>query len=106
MRVLRGVLGALLWIVAALVGLIGALLCVTVVLLPVGVPLLMLAGKLFARSMKLLMPSKMTHPVRELGKASRKKGSAMTDSVSELSGDLAKKVKRSRKRHGHRLKLT
>ena len=42
MRLLRALLGALLWIVASLVGLLGVIACVTLILLPVGIPLVML----------------------------------------------------------------
>ena len=40
MRLLRGLLGALLWILASVLGLVGVLLCVTIILLPVGIPAL------------------------------------------------------------------
>ncbi len=37
MRLLRGLPGAVLWILAAVLGLVGVLLCVTIILLPLGV---------------------------------------------------------------------
>ena len=46
MRLLRGLLGAVLWILAALLGLVGFVLCVTVILLPLGIPLLGVARRL------------------------------------------------------------
>jgi hypothetical protein len=42
MRLLRGLIGAVLWILAALLGLVGLVLCVTVILLPVGIPVLIM----------------------------------------------------------------
>lgn len=74
MRILRGVGGALLWIVASLLGLVGAVLCVTVILLPLGLPLLALSRRLFATATKMMLPRVMSHPVDEAGKALRRKG--------------------------------
>ena len=37
MRLIRGLAGALLWLLAAVVGLLGVILCVTVILLPLGI---------------------------------------------------------------------
>jgi hypothetical protein len=99
-RVLRALAGALLWIVAALVGLLGALLSVTLILLPVGIPLLLLARKMFTRAVQLLMPPKLA-PVKELGKASRKKGRAAKDA----GADVSKKMRKAGRRHKRRLSL-
>jgi hypothetical protein len=74
MRLLRALLGSLLWILAGVVGLLGVLLCITVILLPLGVPLLFLARKLFAYSMTFFLPRTMRHPARELGRKSRQAG--------------------------------
>jgi len=71
MRFARGLLGALLWIVASVVGLLAVVLCATIILLPVGIPLLMVARKLFARSMRLFLPPGLAHPV---GAARKKVG--------------------------------
>ena len=101
MRVLRALAGVLLWIVAALVGLIGALLSVTLILLPVGIPLLFLARKLFTRSVQLMMPPKLAHPVKELSKQSKKKGKAAKDA----GADVSKKLRKARRRHKSRLSL-
>ena len=95
MRLLRGVAGALLWIVAAVVGLVGALACVTVVLLPVGIPLLFLAKRLFTTSVRLLMPKKMAHPVK-----------AAKDAVTDTGGDVTKKLRKARPGRKRRLSLT
>jgi hypothetical protein len=99
--VLRALAGVLLWIVAALVGLVGALLSVTLVLLPVGIPLLLLARKMLTRAVQLMMPPKLAHPVKELGKASRKKGRAAKDA----GADVSKKVRKAGRRHKSRLSL-
>jgi hypothetical protein len=72
MRVLRGLSGALLWIVASVVGLLAVVLCVTVILLPVGIPLLMVAKRMFGKSVGLLLPRALTHPVDEGSKKMRK----------------------------------
>jgi len=94
-RLLRGVAGALLWIVAAVVGLVGALCCVTVVLLPVGIPLLLLARKMFTTSVQLLMPKKLAHPVK-----------AAKDAVSDTGGDVGKKLRKAGRGRKRRLSLT
>ncbi|AKS32455.1 hypothetical protein AFA91_11875 [Mycolicibacterium goodii] len=72
MRLLRGLLGALLWIVAAVLGLLGVLLCVTVILLPLGIPLAAFAGRLFGRAVRLMLPRPLAHPVREVTKSADK----------------------------------
>lgn len=73
MRVLRAVGGAVLWLLATVVGLLGAVLSITIVLLPIGIPLLLLAGSLFRRSMALLLPRSVLHPVEETGKTAKHK---------------------------------
>ena len=94
-RLLRGVAGALLWILAAVVGLVGVLCCVTVVLLPVGIPLLLLARKMFTTSVQLLMPKKLAHPVK-----------AAKDAVSDAGGDVGKKLRKAGRGRKRRLSLT
>jgi hypothetical protein len=47
MRLLRGLLGVLLWILAGLLGLVGVVYCVTIILLPLGISVMKLAGRLF-----------------------------------------------------------
>jgi hypothetical protein len=101
-RILRGLAGALLWIVAAVVGLIGVLLSVTLILLPVGIPLLFLARKLFALSVQLFLPRKVAHPVKELGKASKRKGQAVADAGSGVT----KKLRKASRHQKRRLKLS
>jgi hypothetical protein len=87
MRLLRGLGGALLWVVASLVGLIAVVLCVTIILLPVGIPLLMVAKKMFGRSVGLMLPRAMSHPIDEGSKKSKQKGKQ----VSTKAGNASKK---------------
>ena len=94
MRMLRALLGSLLWILACVVGLVGAVLCVTLILLPLGIPLLLLARKLFAYSMTFFLPRVVRHPAKELRAKSSKGVSDAADSLG-LSG---KTLKRARKR--------
>ena len=86
MRLLRGLLGALLWIVASLVGLVGVIACVTLILLPVGIPLVMLARRLFGKSVRLFLPPAVAHPAKETRRRGRKSGKA--------AGRLGKRAKR------------
>ena len=90
MRLLRGLLGALLWILAAVLGLVGVLLCVTVILLPVGIPVVRLAGSLFVRSMRLMLPRALAHPVATFTTASEKKGHQLGSAISDAAHDAAK----------------
>jgi hypothetical protein len=78
----------LLWIGASLLGLVAVLLCVTVILLPVGIPMLMLSRRMFTRSVALMLPRAMSHPLDE----SRKKG-------KKVSRKARKKAKKKAKRH-------
>ena len=74
MKPLRWMAAALLWILAGLLGLVGGLLCVTIILLPLGIPILMLARRLFTRSVALVVPKPVKHPARESGKAFKGRG--------------------------------
>ncbi|HET6877652.1 MAG TPA: hypothetical protein VFH38_09000 [Jatrophihabitans sp.] len=56
MRLLRGLAGALLWIVALVLGLVAGILCITLILLPLGLPLLGYARRLFTLSLRLMFP--------------------------------------------------
>jgi hypothetical protein len=56
MALLRGLAGALLWVVSLLLTLVAVILCVTVLLLPLGLPLLGYARRLFALSLRLMLP--------------------------------------------------
>ena len=68
MRMLRALVGSLLWVLSGVLGLVGVLLCVTVILLPLGIPLLYLARRLFKYSMVFFLPRAVRHPAQELGK--------------------------------------
>jgi hypothetical protein len=98
MRLLRGLLGALLWIVAALLGLVGVVLCVTVILLPLGIPLLAVARRLLTRSVQLMLPRALAHPVNEVAKAAHKKGRKAKAVSSSAADDITKKTRKLRKR--------
>jgi hypothetical protein len=110
MRLLRGLLGALLWILAAVLGLVGVLLCVTVILLPVGIPVVKLAGSMFVRSVRLMLPPALAHPVDTLvahpvdtltmaaEEKGRKVGSAMSDAAREAAKKGQKVANKQRKR--------
>ena len=102
MRLLRGLLGALLWIPASLLGLVAVVLCVTVILLPVGVPLLMLSRRMFTKAVQLLLPRSMSHPVEELGKSARKKGRNAKRKLP-AADDVAKKGRKAARRQSKRL---
>jgi hypothetical protein len=91
MRLLRGLPGAVLWILAAVLGLVGVLLCVTVILLPLGIPLVKLAGRLFCLSVQLMLPRELAHPVDELTKATNKKARTMRSAASGAASRAAKK---------------
>ena len=94
MRLLRGLLGALLWILAAVLGLVGLVLCVTVILLPLGIPMVMLAGRLFTHAVKLMMPRSLAHPIDELTKTTKKKGRKIRSVSSDAVADTAKKARK------------
>jgi hypothetical protein len=71
MRVLRGMAGALLWMVAAVLGLVAVVLCFTVILLPVGLPLLGVSRRVFGVAVPLMLPREVAHPVEQTGKRLR-----------------------------------
>jgi len=62
MRLLRGLAGALLWVVSLVLILVAAILCATILLLPLGLPLLGYARRLFALSLRLILPRAVSHP--------------------------------------------
>ena len=93
MRILRGLLGALLWIPAALLGLVGLVLCVTIILLPVGIPVLGLACRLFRHSVQVMLPRAVSHPFKEATKKGEDAGSAVTDTAKGATKKAKKKVR-------------
>jgi hypothetical protein len=94
MRVLRALVGSLLWVLACVVGLLGVVLSVTLILLPLGVPLLLLARKLFKYSLTFFLPPALRHPARELGRTSRRGAKDAADAM----GASGKRLQRGRKR--------
>lgn len=103
MRLLRGLLGSLLWILAALLGLVGVVLCVTVILLPLGIPLVRFAGRLFSRSVQLMLPSALVHPGGELTKAVDNKGRKFRATASDTASNAAKKGRKAARKQRKRL---
>lgn len=101
MRILRALVGSVLWILAGVLGLLGVLLSVTVVLLPLGIPLLFLARKVFRYSMVFFVPRKARHPVQELGKSVRSGAGSAASNLpdSKRARKAAKKTgKKARKK--------
>ena len=97
MRLLRGVAGALLWVVAAVVGLVGALLSVTVIGLPLGIPLLLGARRMFTAAVRLMLPSHVAHPVKEAKGSTRTKAKEGVEKLSSAVPDTSKAKKRTKK---------
>jgi hypothetical protein len=73
-RLLRGLLGTVLWILAAVLGVVAVLLCITIILLPVGIPLLLLSRRLFGVAVRLFLPRSVRHPFQGADKSARKSG--------------------------------
>jgi hypothetical protein len=94
MRLLRGLLGTLLWVVASLLGLVAVLLCATIVLLPLGVPLLGIVRKTYGLATRLLLPRAVSHPVEETKKQARAHGQKVREDSKKArrKGRKAKKV--------------
>ena len=105
MRLLRGLLGALLWILAGLLGLVSLLLCVTIILLPLGIPLLRLTKTLFVKAVRLMLPRAVAHPVEE----TRRRGRRLEPDAPDVAGtasSLRKKAgKKTREATGRRRRL-
>ena len=70
MRTLRGLLGALLWILGTVLGLVALVLCVTVILLPLGIPLFKLARRLVDKAILLMLPRPVANPAASLKRGS------------------------------------
>ena len=99
MRLLRGLAGSLLWILAGVVGLLGIVLSATILLLPLGIPLLMLARRLFRYSMTMFLPREVRHPVQELGKSARGRTKDAANAVKPAKKGL-KRARKSGKKAG------
>ena len=95
MRILRGMAGALLWIVAAVLGLVAVVLCITIILLPVGLPLLGVSRRVFGMAVRLMLPREVAHPVEQTRKRLR---GQMDDASSQIKmskpGKAAGKARR------------
>lgn len=101
MRLLRGLAGVVLWILAALLGLVAVILCITLVLLPLGLPLLGLTRRLFTRAVRLMMPQTVAHPVQELQKSSgrgRDHAAAALPGAAEELAERGRSLRRSLRR--------
>jgi hypothetical protein len=93
MRLLRGLAGLLLWILAGVLGLVSLLLCVTIILLPLGIPLFRLARSMFGSAVRLMLPRAVAHPVKETRRAGRRH----TPDPPDVSGRADKARKKTRK---------
>jgi hypothetical protein len=100
MRLLRGLGGLLLWILAAVLGLVAVILCATVILLPLGIPLLGYARRLFTQSMRLMLPRAISHPVRTASDSARKQGRKAKSDVEHVHKRGGKPTRRARKKMG------
>jgi hypothetical protein len=100
MRILRALVGSVLWILAGVLGLVGVLLCVTLILLPLGIPVLMLARKLFAYAMALMLPREVRHPVDELGKSARRGVKKTKGSMPSVDTKPLSKATRNTRKKG------
>lgn len=54
--------------------LVAVILCATILLLPLGLPLLGYARRLFALSLRLILPRAVSHPVETANKAKERSG--------------------------------
>jgi|SRR5918994_853463 hypothetical protein len=100
MRLLRGLAGALLWILAGVLGLVSLLLCVTILLLPLGIPLFRLSKALFGKSVRLMLPAGVAHPVKE----TKKKGEKAKPEVPEVASKAGRKLRKATGKKGKRLR--
>ena len=105
MRLLRGLCGALLWILAGLLGLVSLLLCVTIILLPLGIPLLRLTRTLFGKAIRLMLPRGLAHPVEETRRRGRKLKPEPPDVAGTASSLRKKAGKKGREVTGRRRRL-
>ena len=96
MRILRGLLGALLWIVGGVLGLVAILLCVTVILLPLGIPLFNLSRRMIGKAVLLMLPRPLADPAGSLKRGSeraRKKSKQKVEATSKKARKKAGKLK-------------
>jgi hypothetical protein len=98
MRLLRGLAGALLWVVSLVLLLVAVILCVTVILLPLGIPLLGYARRLFTTSLKLMLPHAVSHPVKTADKAIGTHGRRARKQAKKDGAAAKRDVQRMRKK--------
>ena len=96
MRLLRAFAGVLLWILAGVLGLVSLLLCVTIILLPLGIPLFRLSKALFGKSVRLMLPPAVAHPVKE----TRKKGEKAKPEVPEVASKAGQEAAQGDRQEG------
>lgn len=104
MRLLRGLAGALLWIVSLLLMLVGVILCVTVLLLPLGIPLLGYARRIFSTSLKLMLPRAVSHPVKASDEATEKRRRRASKQARHNIVDARRGAARIRRRSAKKAK--
>jgi hypothetical protein len=73
-------------------------LCVTVILLPLGIPLLGVARRMFTRSVALMLPRAMSHPVDEGRKRARSKKDKLSGSAKQKTRRVGKTSKKTGKK--------
>jgi hypothetical protein len=100
MRLLRGLGGLLLWILAAVLGLVGVILCATVILIPLGIPLLGYARRLFTLSMRLMLPRAISHPVQTASDSAHERSRKAKSDVERVHKRGGKATRRARKKMG------
>jgi hypothetical protein len=100
MGMLKGLGGAVLWILSLVLTLVALLLCVTIILLPVGIPLLGYARRLFTLSLKLMLPRAVTHPMKTADDAVEKRRRWMKKDAA----DTGHEVKQLGRRGGEKAK--
>ena len=66
MRLLRGLIAVVTWLLGLVLLLVAVLLCATLILLPLGIPLLRYALRLFGAGTRLTTSRKVTHPIDEM----------------------------------------
>ena len=88
-RILRGIAGALLWILAAVLGLVAIVLCITIILLPAGLPLLGVSRHLFGLAVRLMLPREVAHPVKQSRKGLQRQ---VKDARSQVKKSKPSKV--------------
>ena len=91
MRLIRGLLGGLLWVLGGVLGLLGVVLCVTIILLPLGIPLVVAARRLLTRATQLMLPRALAHPINE----ATKKVSAAGSDAKDVSKTIGKKTRKA-----------